>query len=194
MLFCLCIQQLVILSKLSPSISFGFFSIRQKFNSDYLNFGVNPPPFWKNFLFFKASLSVSLQKIKTSSVGSSILELRYLTIHKPYQSLVLNSTTLKAVLWSLQCLYVNNTADCQATWPPTGTVQKLVQGFTVHVYLMSLSIHTGHSNTVAREILIFEGAIFSLWNHPFYCSFCRADFKTVFVFKIRPILVVRAKI
>ena len=22
-----------------------------------------------------------------------------------------------------------------------------------------------------RVILIFEGAIFSLWNHPFYCSF-----------------------
>ena len=42
-----------------------------------------------------------------------------------------------------------------------------------------------------REILIFEGAIFSLWNHPFYCSFCRSVFKTVFVFKIGPILVVR---
>ena len=45
-----------------------------------------------------------------------------------------------------------------------------------------------------REILIFEGAIFSLWNHPFYCSVRRADFKNVFVFKIGPILVVRIKI
>ena len=32
-----------------------------------------------------------------------------------------------------------------------------------------------------REILIFEGAIFSLRNHPFYCSFCQSVFKTVFV-------------
>ena len=35
-----------------------------------------------------------------------------------------------------------------------------------------------------REILIFEGAIFSLWNHSFYCSFRRSVFKTVFVFKL----------
>ena len=46
----------------------------------------------------------------------------------------------------------------------------------------------------ARVILIFEGAICLPWNHPFYCLFCRADFKTVFVFKIEPILVVHVKI
>ena len=45
-----------------------------------------------------------------------------------------------------------------------------------------------------RVILIFEGAIFSLCNHPFYCSFRRTVFKPVFVFKIGPILVVRIKI
>ena len=50
----------------------------------------------------------------------------------------------------------------------------------------------GHHNM--REILIFEGTIFSLWNHPFYCSFRLSVFKTVFVFMIGPILVVRVKI
>ena len=60
MIFCLFIQQLVILSKLSPSMNFGFFSICQKFNYDNVNFGVDPPPFWKKlkflFIFWKASL------------------------------------------------------------------------------------------------------------------------------------------
>ena len=46
----------------------------------------------------------------------------------------------------------------------------------------------------SREILILEEAIFSLWNQLFYCLFCRSVFKTVFVFKIGPILVVRVKI
>ena len=46
----------------------------------------------------------------------------------------------------------------------------------------------------SRESLIFEGVIFFLWNHPFYCAVCRPDLKTVFVFKIGPILVVRVKI
>ena len=45
----------------------------------------------------------------------------------------------------------------------------------------------------SREILIFEGAIFSLWNHRVYCLFRQSVFKTVFVFKIRTILVVRVK-
>ena len=35
---------------------------------------------------------------------------------------------------------------------------------------------------------------FSLWNRPFYCLFCCADFKTVFALKIGPILVIRNKI
>ena len=39
-------------------------------------------------------------------------------------------------------------------------------------------------------MLIFEDAIFSIWNQSFYCSFRRADFITVFVFKIGPFLVV----
>ena len=47
---------------------------------------------------------------------------------------------------------------------------------------------------VGRESFIFEGAIFSLWNHPFYCAVCRPDLKTVFVFMIGPILLVRVKI
>ena len=45
----------------------------------------------------------------------------------------------------------------------------------------------------SREILIFEGAIFLIWNHPFYCLFRQSVFKTVFVFKIGPILVVGIK-
>ena len=45
-----------------------------------------------------------------------------------------------------------------------------------------------------RVILIFEGAIFSQCNHPFYCSFRQTVFKPVFVFQIGPILVVRVKI
>ena len=45
----------------------------------------------------------------------------------------------------------------------------------------------------SREILIFEGAICSLWNHSFYSSFCQTVFKTVFVFKIGRILVCMQK-
>ena len=41
-----------------------------------------------------------------------------------------------------------------------------------------------------RVMLIFEDVIFPLWNHLFLCYPCHADFKTAFVFKIGPILVV----
>ena len=49
---------LVILSKLSPSMKFSFFSIRQKFNYDNVNFGVDPPPLLEKvqIFFLKASL------------------------------------------------------------------------------------------------------------------------------------------
>ena len=41
-----------------------------------------------------------------------------------------------------------------------------------------------------RVMLIFEDVIFPLWNHLFLCYPCHATFKTAFVFKIEPILVV----
>ena len=47
---------------------------------------------------------------------------------------------------------------------------------------------------LVREILIFEGAIFLIWNHPFYCLFRQSVFKTVFFLKIGPIIGVRVKI
>ena len=39
---------------------------------------------------------------------------------------------------------------------------------------------TETSGYSSREILISEGAIFSLWNHPLYFSFRRTVFKTFF--------------
>ena len=56
--------------------------------------------------------------------------------------------------------------------------------------IVNFQIFVSEGKPCSREMLIL-GAIFSLWNHPFYCAVCHPDFKTVFVFKIGPILVVQ---
>ena len=51
------------------------------------------------------------------------------------------------------------------------------------------SLLQGHA--LGRCLFFLTYFFFSIWNYLFYCSFRCADFKTVFVFKIGPILVVR---
>ena len=71
-------------------------------------------------------------------------------------------------------------------------VKKIEKFSECSVFMWAMAI--ANPIYIDRVILIFEGAIFSPWNHPFYCWFRRAYFKTVFVFKIEPILVIHNKV
>ena len=68
------------------------------------------------------------------------------------------------------------------------TVYSLTDGSFYRQYgqtVLSVDIQFTVYSFPDREMLIFRVAIYSLWNHPFYCALFCPDFKTVFCFVSR---------